>query len=834
MHGIDPALPIHPLLPQIAASLAAHPACVLQAAPGAGKTTQVPLALLDQPWLANKKILMLEPRRLAARAAAQRMATLIGEESGQTVGYRIRFEQKVSARTRIEVLTEGILTRRLQSDPELGDVGLVIFDEFHERHLHSDLALALTLDIQQALRPDLKVLIMSATLDVAPLTKLLNAPLLQSEGRSFPVAIDYLKQEPKGDIAVVAAHAAVDALARYEGDVLMFMPGTGEIRSAMRYLSERVDAAVRVLPLYGDLAPAAQQAALESEPGIRKVIVATPIAETSLTIPGVRIVIDSGFMRRPRFDPNSGLTHLETVRLSQASATQRAGRAGRTAPGVCMRLWTETTQRGLVPHIAPEIVTADLAPLLLELSLWGAEPEALRWLDPPPPAHCAQAGSLLRDLGALDDDGHITRRGKAMAALPLHPRLARMMLSGQASNQAALAADVAALISERDLLRGSSRRGADLAVRWQVLNAYRGAAHGVDIDRSACAQVERAAEQYRRLLSNAKAAGADSDAIGALLAQAYPDRIAMQRAPNSRRYLLRNGRGAQLPERDALMSSPFLVAAHIDGGSGAEATIHLGATIDVAELRRDFADEIVAEEAVRWDDSAAGVVAQLEERLGVLVLSRKPLLPAATAERAVSAMMHGIQRLGSVCLPWDRETREWQARVLSLRAWLPNESWPDVGDTALFADLSWLAPHLPGITRREQLAQLDLTSILNGMLDWQQRARVDVAAPTHIAVPSGSRIRLQYRIGQAPVLAVKLQELFGLADTPRVADGKIPVVLHLLSPAQRPIQVTQDLRGFWDRTYAEVKKELKGRYPKHPWPDDPWNATPTARRRPKT
>ncbi len=839
------SLPIDRTIPELRAALARSRALVLQAPPGAGKTTGVPLALLDEPWLAGKSILMLEPRRLAARAAAGRMAQLRGEEIGGMIGYQIRFENRASKRTRVKVVTEGILTRQLQSDPELRDVGLVIFDEFHERHLHADLALALCLDVQHALREDLKILVMSATLDGEAVAKLLGqdhggAPIVTSEGRSFPVEVHYLSRDSESALPQLASSAIRGALARDEGDVLAFLPGAWEIRRTQELLKDALGDSVAVLPLYGDLPWEAQDRALRPAEGQRRVVLATPIAETSLTIEGIRIVVDGGHVRVPRFDPVSGLSRLTTQRISRASAEQRAGRAGRTAPGVCYRLWSEAMQRRLPAQAAPEIETADLAPLALELAAWGVSDAAvLAWLDPPPAAAFAQARELLDRLGALDAAGNITEAGRAMVKLPLHPRLAHMMFAAGRLGLGTLACDIAALLSEQDILTGEARRSADFVQRIEALRAHRDggrrAAQAYGADAAACARVEQVAQRFRRLLPPSTAAGLgfesgsdDLERTGLLLALAYPDRIALQRAPGDHRYLLASGRGARLRTAGMHPRTPCIVAASLDAGE-IEGLIHLAAPVDIEQLRAHPDIGIRSEDAVRWDAQQQAVIARREERLGALVLDAQPLAKA-DPEQLRAAMIAGIRRLGLDALPWTRAAREWQARVLSLRAWLPEEDWPDVSDATLLATLEeWLAPWLDGITRREHLARLDLAAILAARLDWKTSQRLETLAPTHLTVPSGTHRRLEYTPGESPVLRVKLQEMFGCAETPRVADGRVPVTLHLLSPAQRPIQVTQDLRGFWERTYAEVKKELKGRYPKHPWPDDPWNAVPTAR-----
>jgi ATP-dependent helicase HrpB len=593
-----------------------------------------------------------------------------------------------------------------------------------------------------------------------------------------------------------------------------------------------------VFPLYGDLPWEVQDRALRPADGRRKIVLATPIAETSLTIEGVRVVVDAGYARVPQFDPKSGLSRLTTVRISRASSEQRAGRAGRLAPGACYRLWSETTQRGLIPQSIPEIRSADLAPFALELAAWGATPEALSWLDPPPPTALLQARTLLTELEALDDAGRITDTGHAMVRLPLHPRLAHMLHAAERLGLSALAGDIAALLSERDIFTGESRRSADLTQRLEALWAFRHqgrqAAQLPRADANACTRVNQAAQQFQRLLSvTGPVEAADIEHVGLLLALAYPDRIALARAPGDTRYLLASGRGARLHESEMRLRQPCIVAASVDLGE-TEGTIYLAAPVTIEELRMPLAAHIHEENVVRWDSQSQVVIARREERLGALVLDSKPLTNA-DPDKVRGAMLEGIRRLGLDALPWTPDARDWQARVLSLKAWLPEEDWPDVSDAALLATLDdWLGPYLDGVTRRDHLTRLDLLAALQARLDWSQSKRLEADAPTHITVPSGSHLKLDYRPGESPVLAVKLQEMFGLADTPRVAHGRVPVTLHLLSPARRPIQVTQDLRGFWERTYAEVRKELKGRYPKHPWPDDPWNAVPTARAKRRT
>jgi ATP-dependent helicase HrpB len=824
-----PSFPIAPLLPELRASLAAHPRLVLEAPPGAGKTTQVPPALIDAPWLAGRKILMLEPRRIAARAAAGFMARQRGEEVGATVGYRIRFEAKVSAATRIEVVTEGILTRLIQDDPELAEIGAIVFDEFHERHLHGDLGLALALDVQAQLRPDLRLLVMSATLDGARLAAFLDAPRLTAEGRSFPVRIAYPPRQGNETPEAQLKRAVQSALAETDGDVLVFLPGQREIAQAQRLLEGLGDDVPRV-PLHGELALEQQGAALAPDPhGRRRIVLATNVAESSVTLPNVRAVVDSGLAREPRFDPNSGFSRLETVTISQASADQRAGRAGRVAPGVAYRLWPQSQR--LEPARRPEITQVELSGLRLELRAWGDA--NLRFPDPPPPGALAQADELLRQLGALDASGALTAFGRRVLALGAHPRLAAMLAAARDERQRALACDLVALIEARDPLRGEARRRDDLASRWQALAAFRAGRVPPEAERGALAALEQAAKQWRRRLRVERAVdAAPPHALGEVLLHAYPDRIARQLAGAPRRYQLSNGRGARLWDDSVLYGEPWLVVSELRLEEG-DSIVLRGAPLDPAVLERDFPERFVEEDVVGWDGAARGIVAQRVRRFERIVLDSKPLgRPAPALARA--ALLQGVRALGLEALPWSEGQQQWRARVACARDWLPSLGLPDLSDAALLATLDdWLGPFLDGKTRLAQLSSEELGEALRAPLDHAQRQALERAAPTALRVPSGLERRLEYAPGSAPVLAVKLQELFGLADTPRVGEGRVPVVLHLLSPAGRPLQVTQDLKGFWERTYPEVKKEMKGRYPKHPWPDDPWSAKPTHRAKPR-
>jgi ATP-dependent helicase HrpB len=835
---ILPDLPIQSILPQLRESLAESANAVLAAPPGSGKTTVVPLALLNEPWLAGQRILMLEPRRLAARAAAGRMADLLGERVGETVGYQIRFERKVSAATRIEVITEGILTRRLQSDPELEGVGLILFDEFHERSLHADLALALALDVQQALREDLRLVAMSATLDSERVSRVLgDAPVIAGEGRSYPVEIRLAEREPEGRIAEVTAAGVRKALGDCEGDILCFLPGVGEIRQTAELLKTQTTG-VAIHPLYGELSREEQDRAIRPAPaGPRRVVLATSIAETSLTIEGIHAVVDSGWSRRPRFDPNNGLTRLETLRVSRAAADQRAGRAGRLGPGVCYRLWSAATDSRLAPQHPPEILESDPAPLALELARWGdSDPASLNWIDPPPTGGYAQALELLQGLDALDDRGRITADGQRMAELGLHPRLAHLLLHARRRGQGELGADIAALLSERSPLRRRAGEPTpiDIEPHLELIRRFRQAGEGAvrraGGDAAICRRIEQAAKRWREG-KEGKRSTLPPLSIGALLALAYPDRIAQRRGGAQGGFRLSSGRGASVPESDPIAASDYLVAAQLDAGHR-DGHIFLAAIITADELREVLAAHIQETERVEWNPASEAVEARQEARLGALVLDSRPLKqPDGEVVRA--AMLQGIRRMGLEALPWSDAAQELRDRINCLREWQPDGGWPDLSDEALLGNLErWLAPWLDGISRRSHLQRLDLKGILTGQFDWDRQQALERLAPSHLQVPSGSRKRIQYQPGAAPVLAVRLQEMFGLADTPKVCDGEVPVMLHLLSPAQRPIQVTQDLKGFWERTYPEVKKELKGRYPKHYWPDDPWSATATARVRP--
>jgi ATP-dependent helicase HrpB len=832
-------LPIEDVLPVLCDTLANGRNALLTAPPGAGKTTRVPLALFDQPWVQGRKVLLLEPRRLAARAAAHRMATTLQESVGATVGYRMRLDTKVGPVTQIEVVTDGVMTRLLQHDPALAAYAVVIFDEFHERSLQTDTGLALALETQKLFRPDLRLLVMSATLDCGPVGELLQqAPTIRCEGRMFPVDTCYLDQPLPGRLDTAVTHTVRRALARDQGSLLVFLPGMAEIRRTERMLLDAdLGPAIHILPLHGDLPQQTQDAAIApAPPGTRKVVLATSIAETSLTIDGVRIVIDAGLLRVPRFDLRSGLTRLETIQITQDSAEQRRGRAGRTEPGVCYRLWTEKQQRALAPRRPPEILHADLAPLLLDLAHWGtADPLELSWLSPPPAGPVAQARDLLIRLGALDAAGRITSHGTRMAEFPLHPRLSHMLLRAVPMQCAGLACDLAALLGERDLLRGpSSTKPVDLRLRLDALRGERQLIDEATVDRSTLQRVARTADLWKRQLIHSAArletrGDAGLEQVGPLLALAYPDRIAQRQPGAEARYLLTNGRGALFIHPDPLASEPYLVIADLDAGSQ-WARIHLAAPISREDIEALYADQIVTTEAVVLDDQTASVRASRQRRLGALVLSEQAL-PQPPPAVIIEALLDGVRRAGVDSLAWTPELRQWRARVGFLRRLEgPDSSWPDLSDAALLHALKkWLNTSQHGMTTLERVQRVDLTQPLQSLLTWEQRRDLDRLAPTHLIVPSGSIIRIDYATADLPVLAVRLQEMFGCKETPRVAGGKVPLLLHLLSPAKRPVQVTQDLAGFWTGSYHDVRKELRGRYPKHHWPDDPLTAPPTAK-----
>ena len=817
------SFPVDEIVPALVDALAVSRKGVLCAPPGAGKTTRVPLALLDAAWLRTNKILMLEPRRLAARRAAAFMAQQLGERVGQTVGYRIRGDAVVSKTTRIEVVTEGILTRMLHDNAELPGVGLVIFDEFHERSIHADLGLAFALDVQKHLREDLRLLIMSATLDGVAIARLLQeAPVIESAGRMFPVETRYARFTSDKMLEVRIAEVVARALASENGDILVFLPGMREIRRTEEKLQSESHEDVVVHILHGDLSASVQEAALTpAPPGKRKIILSTSIAETSLTIDGVSIVVDSGLARAVRFDPRRGMTGLVTIPVSRAVADQRRGRAGRQYPGICYRLWREEDHEQLPEYPVPEIRVSDLAHVALDLALWGAPTGAgLAFLDPPPPAHLTQAQRVLEDLGALTNDGRLTPHGRTMAGLPIHPRFAHMIIKGKKLGRGSAACELAAMLEERDLLGGGAKADVDVGSRMEALHRGRGLPPGV---------VDRITAQKRRLMEmpDIKNEGKEHREYGILVAFAYPERIARRRPEHTGQYQLANGTIAVLPQGN-LGREEFLAIADVEAGSG-DAKIYLAASIQEAELESAFSDEITEENEVEWNDVKRQVRARTVRKLGAVVLGEKSLDPAG--DGVAPALMEGIRRIGMHCLPWEKESERFRGRIQWARRSIREMSdWPDLSDEALLSSLeTWLVPFAGGMWKLDQLQRLDLVEIFRSMFTRKQLGDLDRLAPSHLQVPSGSRVSIDYTPSDHPSLSVKLQELFGLTETPHIGGRTIPVTIHLLSPAARPLAVTQDLRSFWQNTYPEIRKQLRARYPKHPWPEDPLTATPTRR-----
>ena len=838
---VKSGLPIDEVLPELRVTLAGHRNAVVEAPPGAGKSTVVPIALLDEPWLRGRKIVMLEPRRLATRAVATRMATTLGESPGETVGYRMRMETRVSRRTRIEVVTEGVFTRMLQSDPALEGVGAVLFDEFHERSLHADTGLAFALDSQENLAPELRLLVMSATLDGAAVAKLLGgAPVVTAAGRMYPVETHYLgsglpllpsfgpgaRETP--ELAVV--RAIKRALAEAPGDLLVFLPGAGEIRRVQGML-DFVGREVDVYPLFGELAAGDQDAALKpAKPGRRKIVLATNIAETSLTIDGVRVVIDAGLERRSLFDPSSGMNRLELLRISRASAEQRAGRAGRTAPGVCYRLWGEGAERSLAAYAPPEVCVADLAPLALDLAVWGTEAGALHWLDPPPPATLASARDLLRGLGALDSAGKVTAHGRAMQEFPAHPRLAHMLLKAREHRAGALAAELAALLSDRDLLRtGGGPRDSDIRTRLEALR--KGSA---SIDRGALDRVRRATRQFEQQLGAPENSPGNAPDAGVLAGLAYPDRIARRRPGTEARYQLSNGRGAVFASVESIAREEFIVAIDLDDRER-EARIQLAAPLPKADLLEHFAAQLVRADELVWDERTEAVAARRVIRLDQLIVEEKPLNDVPR-DASAAAMLEGVRSMGLEVLPWDDEARNFVARSEFVRKLDRKDvaGWPDLTQGALAADLSWLEPFLEGATRRSQLTRVPLLDALKAHVGYERQRKLDELAPAHVGLPTGTSTRIDYLSDNAPIASMRMQEVFGLAATPRIGGGAVPVTFELLSPARRPLQVTRDLASFWKNAYIEVRKDMRGRYPRHYWPENPLEAEPTRRVKPRS
>lgn len=829
--------PIDHILPALKTALLHSPSAVLLAPPGAGKTTRVPLSLLDLVPDGNRRIIILEPRRIAAVSAARWMSRLLGENVGGTVGYTIRFDSCVSKSTRIEVVTEGVLTRRIQRDPGLEGTAMVIFDEFHERSIHSDFALSLCIDVQKALREDLKLLVMSATMDCGPISDVLgNAPVITSAGSSYPVEERWSPDKFAGRLSERISGAVNTALRETNGDILVFLPGAREIRSCnealSRLLSDTND--ISIHPLYGDL-PFEQQEAAILPADRRKVVLATNIAETSLTIEGVVAVIDSGLTRRLQYDPSSGMNRLVTINVSRASAEQRKGRAGRLGPGVCYRLYSRQTFDAMVPFASPEILTTDLSSLVLDLAVWGVhEPSGLAWLDAPPSSSWESARRLLTELGCLDKLNRVTGKGKEIAVLPLHPRLGSLLHRAAELGCPSLGADLASLLSERDVFRGGPAGPADpdIAARLDALSFWRDRKKAPDgADPWALKSTDRTATQLKRLISgksgNSSRDNCGVDIVPLLLLSAFPDRIAKKREDGRGRFVLCNGRGVRIPPECGMAKSDFIIAANLDAGENAEGVVHLAAELDADLIRRELNRNITGIRKVEWDRREGRIVAFEEERLGEIVISSKPLKTSDEENRKVVC-----DAIGSMpqLLDFNREVRQFSARVALIAKTFPEEDWPDFSDEFLFSHIGeWLAPWLGGIRNAAQLAALNVLPALRARLTWDRQRLIDERAPVSITAPSGSRIVVDYTAGDVPVLAVKLQEMFGLAETPAIAGGKVKLLLHLLSPARRPVQITSDLKGFWNSGYQQVKKELKGRYPKHPWPDDPWNAVPTRR-----
>ncbi len=872
-------LPVVRVVPDIILALASEKRAVLQAPPGAGKTTFVPLALLDQPWLAGKKIIMLEPRRLAAKACAAHMAGMLGEKPGQTIGYQIRMERRIGPGTRIEVITEGILTRRIQTDPSLENVGLVIFDEFHERHIHSDLGLALCLEAAEVFNEELRILVMSATMDMAAMSDLMdNAPTIISRGKTYPVTTRYLPpeaitparrsqyQNPNPDpyrrISSACRAAVEKALAEESGDILVFLPGVREIRDLAKKLSDRnpflpsdsSGVKIVILPLFGNLSRTDQARAIApSLPGYRKIVLATSIAETSLTIEGVRVVVDTGLMRVPRFAPATGMGQLDTIFVSRASADQRRGRAGRTGPGVCYRIWAEHLDQGLTPFNKPEILSADLTSLVLELAKWGvSDPNTLKWLDPPQETAFGQAKLLLQQLKGLDDHGCITNHGSRLLSAGVHPRLAHMILRADQMGQGRLACWVAALLEERDILF-SGKGGGDPDIRLRLdllaaLTADRSKKNRTAVDKNrpthftdsrfneplARTILKNAAKMGKDL--NIRSSGTDMEFAGSVLAFAWPERVAKKRNNKDHSFLMASGSGAYFRSANSLSHLPYVIAVHLDGNPR-NAGIFLAVPYARKDLERDFKDQIKTFEEVFWDNQTRSVRSVSKTTYGKLVI-REIKVTNSDPEAVRSCLILGIQEAGLDILPWTKPLGHLRERAVFLKNSGHFTKLPDLSEKALAVSLAhWLGPFLDHIHSASGLRQVDLSSALTSLLTWDQQQMIHIHAPTHVTVPSGSRLPLQYRgdggLLESPVLAVRLQEMFGLTKGPSIARGRIPVTLHLLSPAGRPVQITQDLASFWKNTYCAVKKDLMGRYPKHYWPEDPLSAVPTNRAKPR-
>ncbi|WMJ72979.1 ATP-dependent helicase HrpB [Cytophagaceae bacterium ABcell3] len=814
---MDHHLPVMEIIPEVKELLGKKNTLILQAPPGAGKSTVLPLELLNEPWLNGKKIIMLEPRRLAARSVAIRMAAQLGEHNGETIGYRVRFENKTSPSTKLEVVTEGILTRKLQNDNTLEDVGMVIFDEFHERSLHADLAFTLCREIQQILREDLRILIMSATLNMDQLSNALpDTPTVHSKGRQFPVRIEYLPQETNQSIATQMANAVKKIISKEEGDILAFLPGASEINQTIELLNIPN---IKVLPLYGDLPFQKQQEAINPNlEGLRKVILATSIAETSLTIEGIKVVVDSGLSRSPRFNPVTGFTRLETVPVTLDAADQRAGRAGRTSPGVCYRLWHKASTQHLLPNRKPEILEADLASMMLELTLWGVQDvHKLSWITPPPTGAVNQALDLLIKLKAIKS-GKITEHGKSIANLPTHPRIAHMLIEAESHDLLVLATDLAAILEERDPLGWG--HGAAIADRLQALRQFR--ENELRENRRAFERIEKLAFPWRKIFKTpVDNDDASVEDIGFLLAAAWPERIAKQQTNDPCKFKLSSGRVAKLPDHDPLVIEKWLVIAQLDAGIN-EGKIFLASPINPASLE----NFITEKEVLSWDKQNETLIARKERRIGEIIVETSPLNHYPQEEK-IKVLCQAVQADGERLLPWDqKEVAMFQARVQCLRIWRPEEGWPDISTKTLINNPEpWLGIYLGDVKKKTDFQRLDLLTILQGIIPWELSQKIDTLAPSKLQVPTGSMLQLTYQQdGAPPILAVRLQEMFGQAETPAINEGQTKVLLHLLSPGYKPVQVTQDLKSFWNNTYPEVRKELRVRYKKHYWPENPWEA----------
>lgn len=821
-------LPIDHIIERLKQQLAQHSTTILVAPPGAGKTTRVPLALLNESWLGGRKIIMLEPRRLSTRAAAHYMAAQLSEEIGQTVGYRMRGETRVSAKTRIEVVTEGVLTRLLLEDPSLTDIGLIIFDEFHERNLHADVGLALSLYVRSLFESHVRILLMSATLDQRQLAERLQAPVIESEGRAYPVETGYLEHPAGAHLDEACIRAVLRAAAETKGDILVFLPGVREIKRLEQKIKEKV-VDFTICTLYGHLSFEEQVRALMPSPsGRRKVILSSPIAETGLTVEGVTAVIDSGLARQSKFSARTGMSRLETVRISKASAEQRRGRAGRVGPGRCYRLWTEAEHVRLPDYADEEIMNADLTPLALDLALWGANPDELPWLTPPPSSNYEQARSLLKQIGALDQTGSITEYGRKLGAASIHPRLAHMILKAMEEGQGTLACVLAAVLSEKDFFIGRSAMNSDLQARVASVIDVR-AVHHEEIDPVTLRRVQDETERLWQSFRLERMTNSDAvEAAGVWLAYAYPDRIAARRSDG--RYLLSNGRGAIVKPDQWIAQEPYLVVTELDD-SGTDAVIHRAVPITLQQLLSKHQDRITNTSVVAWDSGSKSVKTTMQSRFGAITLKETPH-KEADAEQVKAVLLRGIREEGLNVLPWTRSSIQLKERITAMRQIDPQ--WPDLSDDKLLMYLNeWLGPYVESIRSIAELQRIRLWDVLFSALTWEQQRMLDQLAPTHYIVPSGSKIPIDYANPDTPTLSVRLQELFGLRETPTIAGGKLPITVQLLSPAHRPIQITRDLESFWNSTYFEIKKELKGRYPKHYWPDNPLEAVPTKRAKPR-